>query len=189
MCSKNDKLVLNSIFNPFLPTTEDNETTGNDVEIIGGPEEELAKQLEIDAINAANCAEYDRSLQLLTEAINAAPNRASWSQLLIGLIYSYNNRAQVYRVKGNTDLAFQDLNNAINLSSGKGLVARQAYCQRGLIHLLNDRQTEGVEDMKVSAKLGNEFARALVVQMNPYAALCNKMLRDMIDKCRNGEEQ
>ncbi|CAG2111872.1 unnamed protein product [Medioppia subpectinata] len=89
---------------------------------------------------------------------------------------------------GNTELAFQDLNNAINLSDGKGLVARQAYCQRGLIQLLNNKQTEGIEDMEISAKMGNEFAKALVVQMNPYAALCNQMLRDMIDKCRKGDQ-
>ncbi len=41
--------------------------------------------------------------------------------------------------------------------------------------------------MKKSAQMGNEFAKALVVQLNPYSALCNKMLKDMIEKVRSGE--
>ena len=46
----------------------------------------------------------------------------------------------------------------------------------------------GIEDMKKSAELGNEFAKSMVVQLNPYAALCNKMLKDMIDKVRSGQD-
>ncbi|XP_054163470.1 tetratricopeptide repeat protein 36 homolog [Oppia nitens] len=178
MCSTNDKLVLNSIFNPLMPTTDDNDTASDDITRQLTAEEQLAKELETEAVNAANGSQYDRSLELLTRAIYTAPNRAS----------CYNNRAQVYRVIGNTELALQDLNEAIRLSSGTGLVARQAYCQRGLIHLLHKREAEGIEDMKLSANLGNDFAKALVVQLNPYAALCNKMLRDMINKCIIGGE-
>lgn len=39
--------------------------------------------------------------------------------------------------------ALIDLNNAINLSEGKGYVARQAFCQRGLIYLIKTRENEG----------------------------------------------
>ncbi|CAG2111873.1 unnamed protein product [Medioppia subpectinata] len=53
-------------------------TNQEKTEIISGPEEELAKELEIKAINAANCSQYDQSLDLITQAINTAPRRASW---------------------------------------------------------------------------------------------------------------
>ncbi len=46
-----------------------------------------------------------------------------------------------------------------------------------------------MEDFKKSAKLGNEFAKSFVAQMNPYAALCNKMLKEMIEKVRTGEQE
>jgi hypothetical protein len=41
--------------------------------------------------------------------------------------------------------ALVDLNNAINLSEGKGHVARQAFCQRGLIYLIKTGEKEGFE--------------------------------------------
>jgi len=46
-----------------------------------------------------------------------------------------------------------------------------------------------LEDFKKSAKLGNEFAKSFVAQLNPYAALCNKMLKEMIEKVRTGEQE
>ena len=45
-----------------------------------------------------------------------------------------------------------------------------------------------MEDLKAAARMGSEFAKALVVQLNPYAALCNEMLVEVIDKIRRGEQ-
>lgn len=42
-------------------------------------------------------------------------------------------------------------------------------------------------DFEAAAKLGSEFAKAQLVQMNPYAALCNRMLRDVMGKLERGE--
>ncbi|XP_013791401.1 tetratricopeptide repeat protein 36-like, partial [Limulus polyphemus] len=77
--------------------------------------------------------------------------------------------------------AISDLNNAINLSEGKGKAACQAYCQRALIHCLHKDDERALEDFKIAAALGSEFAKAQVVRMNPYAALCNQMLSKVID--------
>lgn len=43
------------------------------------------------------------------------------------------------------------------------------------------------EDLKKAAHLGGQFAKELLVSMNPYAALCNQMLTEVIGKLRSGE--
>ena len=45
-----------------------------------------------------------------------------------------------------------------------------------------------IEDFKRAADLGSEFAKVMVVQLNPYAALCNQMLREVIGKIKTGEQ-
>ena len=44
-----------------------------------------------------------------------------------------------------------------------------------------------LNDFKIAANLGSEFAKHMVVQLNPYAALCNQMLSEVIGKIRRGE--
>ena len=44
-----------------------------------------------------------------------------------------------------------------------------------------------LEDFKRAANLGGKFAKEMVVALNPYAALCNQMLAEMIHKCQTGE--
>jgi hypothetical protein len=80
-----------------------------------------------------------------------------------------------------------DLNNAINLSNGKGRAGCQAFCQRGLILLKENHTEDAKADFEAAAKLGSQFAKAQLVQMNPYAALCNKMLRTVFTKLQNGD--
>jgi hypothetical protein len=43
------------------------------------------------------------------------------------------------------------------------------------------------EDLRNAANLGGQFAKQLLVSMNPYAALCNQMLGEVIGKLRSGE--
>lgn len=44
-----------------------------------------------------------------------------------------------------------------------------------------------LEDFKHAASLGSEFAKAQVIALNPYAAMCNAMMKEMIHKVRTGE--
>ena len=80
--------------------------------------------------------------------------------------------------------ALEDLNKAIELSRDKGAAASQAYTQRGLIHRLNGAEEKALEDFTKAAELGGAFAKTMVVQMNPYAAMCNKMLAEAINKLK-----
>lgn len=75
--------------------------------------------------------------------------------------------------------AIKDLESALQLANGKGKVASQAYCQRAMLHQLSGNTQEAIKDWEAASKLGNSFAKQQLVQFNPYAALCNKMLHEV----------
>ncbi|NXS95241.1 TTC36 protein, partial [Jacana jacana] len=69
---------------------------------------------------------------------------------------AYNNRAQALRLRG--DVA---------------------------VHRLQAREEEARRDFERAARLGSRFARRQLVLLNPYAALCNQMLCQMLGQLRN----
>lgn len=75
-----------------------------------------------------------------------------------------------------------DLEQAINLSNASGRAGCKALCQRGLLRRKAANVDGAKEDFSAAAKLGSKFARNQLVEMNPYAALCNQMLREAFDK-------
>ncbi|XP_071109345.1 tetratricopeptide repeat protein 36-like [Haliotis cracherodii] len=179
--SSHDKGVLNCIFNPGLPYGDcvEEDKPEPALYIIEESEEvKQAKALELEAVKAAESGDLETALDLLNEAVTRVPDWAS----------SYNNRAQVLRLQGDVKGALDDLNKAVELSRGEGKVACQAYTQMGLIHRLEGDDTQAVEDFKKAARLGSEFAKHQVVALNPYAALCNQMLSEVMQKVRRGEQ-
>ena len=103
--------------------------------------------------------------------------------------YNFANRStrKIQCFLGNNESAMNDLNKAIELSNGKGFAASQAYMQRGLLNKMNSDTENAIEDLRKASKLGNVFAKQLLVDMNPYAALCNKMLSEVFAKEFNPE--
>lgn len=85
---------------------------------------------------------------------------------------------------GDIPSALEDLNKAIQLGEDRGAATTQAYTQRALIHRLNGNEDKALEDFTKAAELGSAFAKSMVVQLNPYAAMCNRMLADAINKLR-----
>ena len=101
---------------------------------------------------------------------------------------SYNNRAQAHRLAGQPDSALKDLDRAIHLSEGKGKAGSNALCQRGVLLRKEGRDDDAMEDFKMAAKNGSGFAKAMVVEMNPYAAMCNAMLRNVFTALQEGQD-
>lgn len=182
MATKRDKQILNSILNPQLPIGE--AVYDEDIpEHIRDEEEDTeevrnSKEVELEGVKCAEVGNFGASIEFFTRAIKIAPWRPS----------CHNNRAQAYRLNGDVDSAFNDLNEAIRLGEGKkGKTICQAYCQRALIHKLRRRDAKAEEDFRRAANLGSQFAKAQLVQMNPYAAMCNNMLSDVMRKLQEGE--
>lgn len=78
--------------------------------------------------------------------------------------------------------ALKDLNLAVDLSKGRGKAGIQALCQRGVLHRCVGRTDEARDDFELAARGGSSFARTQLVALNPYAAMCNAMLRDLSAK-------
>ncbi|OWF35438.1 Tetratricopeptide repeat protein 36 [Mizuhopecten yessoensis] len=136
-----------------------------------------AKQYEADGVTAAEAGDLELALSKFGLAIQVCPTRGS----------GYNNRAQALRLKGDVQGALQDLHTAIELSEGQGSAACQAFTQRGLIFKLEGEEEKALEDFKRAGALGGQFAKQQVVAMNPYAALCNQMLSEVMRKVKTGE--
>ncbi|KAM6972876.1 tetratricopeptide repeat protein 36 [Aplochiton taeniatus] len=182
MATEHDRAVLRAIFNPSSPFgdvpgwNQEEELTDDDSAF----DTELlrqVKELEMRGVSAAEAGDLQAALQLFNQAIQSMPQRAS----------AYNNRAQTRRLHGDTAGAVEDLEKAISLSGGAGRTACQALVQRGLLLRLAHQNDQARADFERAATLGSEFARQQAVALNPYAALCNKMLAEVIDKLRNPE--
>lgn len=182
MASAHDRAVLQAIFNPTSPIGDvpglNQEEELTDDESAFDPElVKQVKDLELQGVSAAESGDLPAALQHFNQAISVLPQRAS----------AYNNRAQTKRLLGDTKGAVEDLERAISLSNGTGRSACQALVQRGLLFRLSGRDEEGRLDFERAAALGSEFARQQAVILNPYAALCNRMLSEIISKLRNPE--
>ncbi|XP_054724026.1 tetratricopeptide repeat protein 36-like [Uloborus diversus] len=180
MSSKEDLAILNSVFNPLSPLGEGifdhvapEELKDEDDSSASVSE---AKRLELEAVRSAESGDVTSAIRIFGEAIDLAPNRPS----------GYNNRAQAYRLKGEIFAALKDLDTAIKLGSGKGRSTCLAYCQRALIYRFQGKTEMALEDFKKAASLGSSFARSQMVQMNPYAALCNQMLSKVMEQYQKG---
>jgi len=179
MTTQNDRDVLNSILNPNLPLGEG----------VFDPEEkvpedktdevcdEKIKQLDQEAVTAAESGNIEKALKLFDEIITIAPTRPA----------SYNNRAQCLRLAGRPDAALRDLDQAIRLSDGgKGRAGSAALCQRGVLHRKEGRDDDAIVDFQAAASEGSVFAKSMLTEMNPYAAMCNAMLRNVFTSMASG---
>ena len=82
----------------------------------------------------------------------------------------------------------KDLNNAILVSESKGIAASQAFVQRAILFKLSGDDQKALNDFKCAAELGSPFAKSQLIALNPYAALCNKMLGEVFCKLYNADE-
>ncbi|NXP98506.1 TTC36 protein, partial [Vidua macroura] len=181
MATANDRAVLQTIFNPSTPfgdipgLDEEEEDVLDEVEAFPLELLDQVRELELQGVSAAESGDISTALERFSEAIRLLPERAS----------GYNNRAQALRLRGDVAGALQDLDAAIRLSRGRGRAACQSFVQRGLIRRLQARDEDARRDLERAARLGSAFARQQLVLLNPYSALCNQMLCEMLGRLRN----
>ncbi|XP_068274559.1 tetratricopeptide repeat protein 36 isoform X2 [Nyctibius grandis] len=182
MATANDRAVLQTIFNPSTPfgdipglDEEEEDAVQDEGEAFTLELLEQVRDLELQGVSAAESGDVSTALERFGEAVRLLPERAS----------AYNNRAQALRLRGDVAGALRDLDAAIRLSRGRGRAACQSFVQRGLIHRLQAREQEARRDFERAARLGSAFARRQLVLLNPYSALCNQMLCEMLGRLRN----
>ncbi|XP_063363811.1 tetratricopeptide repeat protein 36 [Cydia amplana] len=174
--SDHDKAVLRSIFDPTatIADVDVNEDTFEEEDDEATTDaEKQSVQLCAQGVRLANEGKLDEALEVLSKGVKLAPERAS----------AYNDRAQLLRLMKKDDEAMADLDRALHLTAGRKTKARAlALCQRGV--LLRKRGDDARPVFLEAAKLGSGFAKKQVVELNPYAALCNQMLSEVM---RGGE--
>ncbi|CAB3404366.1 unnamed protein product [Caenorhabditis bovis] len=179
MTTEHDRAVLNQILNPLMPTTQ---VTNNDIQY-----EEIkidhegyveSVKLEQQGVILAEGGKIDEAIEIFTKAIEKCEINPS----------AYNNRAQAYRMQKKPNEAMNDLNEALRLSPAKSKIACQAYVQRASIYRLQDENEKAREDFQKAADLGSSFARMQLVALNPYAAMCNKMLSEVFENLKQGKQ-
>ncbi|BFZ23633.1 hypothetical protein BsWGS_26672 [Bradybaena similaris] len=174
--STHDKEILQQIFSTGLPNSDDNEKEDIENKTVEDNEQHrIAKELEVMGVKAAEAGNIDVAIGFFEQAISASPDWPS----------AYNNRAQALRLKDDIEGAKADLEIALNLSNGTGRIACQAFTQRGLIRKREGDDECARQDFEKAANLGSAFAKQLLAAMNPYAALCNQMLSDVLHKLRS----
>ncbi|XP_012536507.1 tetratricopeptide repeat protein 36 [Monomorium pharaonis] len=171
--SEGDKAVLKTIFDPFqsdFPGLPVSQEVGETTDVF---EEDCLEQSVLDIVKKAIiCAEaknFDESFQLFDEALKQIPESPA----------ILNDRAQALRLANRDEEALKDLHLAVELSGGKGRAGVQALCQRGALYRWMEQDDKAREDFTRAAKAGSSFAKSQLVALNPYAAMCNAMLRKM----------
>ncbi|KAL0110892.1 hypothetical protein PUN28_014083 [Cardiocondyla obscurior] len=177
--SEGDKAVLETIFDPlqpFGPSGSLSFPVFQDVDKTNASEKDYLEPDVLDIVKKAiACAEeknFDESLQLFHVALKRAPQSPS----------ILNNRAQALRLANRDEDALKDLHLAVELSGGKGRTGIQALCQRGALYRWMEQDDRARKDFTRAAEAGSSFAKSQLVALNPYAAMCNAMLRKMTSK-------
>ncbi|XP_073837733.1 tetratricopeptide repeat protein 36 homolog [Musca autumnalis] len=183
--SAHDQQVLESIFNPLELTSTlapqlinaDSSEVLVDTDDYEEPKEvvDKSKLLEIEAVKLVEENHADvLAFEKFKEALTLTPKRAS----------IYNNRAQALRLAGKDDDAFADLNKAIEYGATQHKTRCHALCQRGVLYRKMDKVDDARRDFEEAAKMGSKFAKTQLVEINPFAALCNQMLRQAFDQLK-----
>lgn len=92
----------------------------------------------------------------------------------------WNNKAQILRLLGRTEEAHHLLNQILQIDNLNKTVRRQASAQRGwLLYRAGDREA-AFTDFRRAGELGCGESRRMAAKCNPYAAMCNQMLQEII---------
>lgn len=169
-----DNAILNFMFNPNLPLEDvaATEVELKDEEILSD-NENITKKMELEAIQLAENGDLAKAFDVISQAIQIAPSKPSL----------YSNRAHILQYMGKCEAAMDDVNMAIKHCTDKHKkTSSLAHCQRGILNKKFGKNELAKTDFEVAAELGNKFAKKQLVELNPYAALCNQMLRQVMDK-------
>ncbi|XP_041979412.1 tetratricopeptide repeat protein 36 [Aricia agestis] len=171
--SERDRAVLRSIFDPTATigdVADDGDQFVDDDEDSTEADKEAAVLFR-EGVRLAEGGDLENALQTMNRGVEMAPQRAG----------GYNDRAQLLRLMKRDDDAMKDLDRVLDLTKGKRTKSRAlALCQRGVVLRARGSDDDARAAFTEAAKLGSGFAKKQVVELNPYAALCNQMLSQVL---------
>lgn len=140
--------------------------------------------MEIEAIKVAESTDPPTSSSLLS-ALNLIEDAIKIDRITEGTISSLqaasllNNKAQLLRLLGRDSEALECLDLVLSSSAARKVV-RQSSAQRAWLHFRSGDNEAAFKDFECAAKLGCLESKRMAVRCNPYAAMCNQMLQEII---------
>jgi hypothetical protein len=153
------------------------------LELVFGPDKEdecgvpltAISPQEVEAVKLAEKGQLDDALKIFSALVNSNPDDPS----------PLNNRAQIYRMMHRDDQSIRDLEICMDLTLDKPEykgIRRRALMQRGWLELKINGEESAGPYFEEAGELGSLEARRLAVRCNPYAAMCNRMLQQMMQR-------
>lgn len=138
---------------------------------------EAIKLAESD--NPPSLESLQKSLHIIEEALKmcemTSVNDDSSIQSLL------NNKAQVLRLMGRDLESLQCLNKIFSYPQVTSkTVLRQASAQRGWLHFRLGDNEAALRDFERAGMLGCLESKRMAVRCNPYSAMCNQMIHEII---------
>ena len=97
----------------------------------------------------------------------------------------YNNKAQILRLIGDDESiieALKLLDSVIEFSfnTNNNRILRLSSAQRAWIHFRAGKTEEAFKDFELAGKLGCGESKRMAVRCNPYAAMCNQFMQEIL---------
>lgn len=167
--TSNDLSVLSFILQK--PSNSSHETVFNDK---ASQTDAERMEKELAAIQLAEIKNIDQALEQIKLVCSQFPNHPS----------PQNNQAQILRLLHKNEQAMEVLDSLIVRFSPAHFptVLRQAHAQRAWLRLLKDELADARADFQRSFELGNLDAGKMIKRCDPYAAMCNSMLAEVMQK-------
>uniref|UniRef100_A0A183C2X6 TPR_REGION domain-containing protein n=1 Tax=Globodera pallida TaxID=36090 RepID=A0A183C2X6_GLOPA len=180
MSSKRDKNVVNLILNPTLPfgieqREEANECKSDDEEKCSKlPNYRQSEALSLEGVNLAEKGNFENAMEKFDEAIKVRVFLKNLG-LHLNKIGLSRKCVALQQQSPIVSVAFQNSRSSSRSRESFGIVWGKGPNRGPIV------------DFEQAAKLGSKFAKNQLIAMNPYAAMCNKMLSEMMSKFRREE--
>lgn len=142
-----------------------------------------SKQIEIEAIKLAEGSLGD--ICSLNDALNLINKAISIEATLpeTNVCSMLNNKAQILRLLKRNEEALECLNQVLDDESNKSItnnILKNASAQRGWIHFRSGNLEAALKDFQMASQLGCLESKRMSIKCNPYAAMCNQMMQELI---------
>lgn len=166
--STHDRAILDSLSEDSINYSQDYFTTFRTYN-----SQPRVKALKAQALECLNRMDFSGSMKLLEEATAEDMNDPS----------VYSNKAIVLASATNNNLqeAIDMVTKAITLGTDT-IVSRKAYSLRSIFYKSLGETDKAREDILMAARMGDEEARNKLRMSNPYAAMCDEVLKGAMSK-------
>lgn len=170
--STHDRAILDSLFGGSINYSHDYLSTFRTY-----PSQTRVQCLKLQALACFKRKSFEEAVKLLEEAAMEDKHDPS--------VYLNNAIVQASVSKDNLQVAIEMVTKAITLDSDT-VVSRTAYSLRSTLYESLGEVDKAKEDVMMAARMGDKAARDKLRIDNPYAAMCDEVLKGVMSKYCKG---